>query len=127
MCLGALSGAFGTVAWLTVLCFQSFSRVLLGVLSLGVAPVVGGGALLWVGLGLLEAHAARGRVTALPDEQLAEATRGGVTAATLAQRFGLGDLDEVTRRLDDMVARDVLVLEVSEEGELWYRPRATLS
>ena len=123
VCLGALSGAFGTVAWLTVLCVPSFPRVLLGVLSLGIAPVVGGGAMLWAGLSMLEARAARGRVWSLPEPQLAEATKGGLTAPALALRLGLGDVRELEGRLDEMVARDALALDVSEEGELVYRPR----
>ena len=121
--LGALSGAFGTVAWLTVLCVPSFPRVLLGVLSLGIAPVVGGGAMLWAGLSMLEAHAARGRVWSLPVSHLLEAARGGQTAPTLALKLGVGDVKELTARLDQLVARDVLALDVSEEGELVYRPR----
>lgn len=127
VCLGALSGAFGTVAWLTVLCLPTFPRVMLGVLSLGVAPVVGGGALLWVGLGMLERSAARVRVRSLPDDQLVDAVRNGMTARALASRMGIGDVAELTQRLDDLVARDVLVLDLSEEGNLVYRPRATLS
>jgi hypothetical protein len=127
VCLGALSGAFGTVAWLTVLCLPTFPRVMLGVLSLGVAPVVGGGALLWVGLGMLERSAARVRVRGLPDEQLVDATRNGLTAKALAVRLGVGELAELTRRLDDLVARDVLALDLSEEGDLVYRPRTARS
>jgi len=126
VCLGALSGAFGTVAWLTVLCASSLSQMLLGVLALGVAPVVGGGALLWTGLGLLEAHAARSRVLALDEAQLAEAAHGGATASLIARRVGAGDVQELTHRLDELVARDVLALDISEEGELVYRPRAAV-
>jgi hypothetical protein len=126
VCLGALSGAFGTVAWLTVLCATSLPQMLLGVLGLGVAPVVGGGALLWTGLGLLEAHAARSRILALDEGQLAEAARGGATASLVARRVGTGDVPELTRRLDELVARDVLALDISDEGELVYRPRASL-
>jgi hypothetical protein len=126
VCLGALSGAFGTVAWLTVLCASSLSQMLLGVLALGVAPVVGGGALLWTGLGLLETHAARSRVLALGEEQLAEAVRGGATAQAVARRVGTSEVVELTRRLDELVARDILALDISEEGELVYRARASL-
>ncbi|MFT3773976.1 MAG: hypothetical protein QM820_52070 [Minicystis sp.] len=123
VCLGALAGAFGTVAWLTVLCAPSLPRMLLGVLSLGVAPVVGGGAVLWMGLSILETQAARARVHVLPEGHLVEAARGGATALMIAQRLGIGDVPEITRRLDDLVARDVLTLDVTEQGELIYQAR----
>lgn len=126
VCLGALAGAFGTVAWLTVLCAPTISRLLLGVLALGVAPVAGGGALLWAGLSLLEDEAAKGRVRAVPDERFIEAASMGATAPVIAQRLGLSETREVERRLDELVARDVLALDVSDEGEVFYRvPRGT--
>jgi hypothetical protein len=123
VCLGALAGAFGTVAWLTVLCAPSLPRMLLGVLGLGVAPVLGGGAVLWTGLSILEGQASRARVHALPDQQLVDATRGGATSQTIAQRLGVGDVHEVTRRLDELVAREILVLDLTRDGELLYQPR----
>ncbi|APR84074.1 Hypothetical protein A7982_09423 [Minicystis rosea] len=126
MCLGALAGAFGTVAWLTVLCAPSLPRMLLGVFSLGVAPVIGGGALLWTGLSILEGQASRARVLAMPDAHIVEATRGGANAATIAQRLGIADVPEITRRLDDLAARDILALDVTNDGELIYQPRRVL-
>lgn len=123
MAVGALSGAFGTVAWLTVLCASSFPRVMMGVIGLGVAPVLGGGALLWAGLTVLEAQAARSRVTATPEGQLVDAAQGGATLEAIALRLGLGDVREVEARLDDLVARDVLMLDFGEQGELLYRAR----
>jgi|HubBroStandDraft_6_1064221.scaffolds.fasta_scaffold734080_1 hypothetical protein len=122
VCLGALSGAFGTVAWLTVLCASSLSRVLLGMMSLGVLPVVAGGVLLWFGLGVLERQAARSRVWSLAVTQVADATEGGATARLVAERLGT-DPRETERRLDALVAEDVLSLDVSGEGDLSYRPR----
>jgi hypothetical protein len=119
--VGALTGAFGTVAWLTVLCASSFPEVLFGVFALGVAPVVGGGALLWAGLSVLEAEAARSRVRAISDARFIEAAHGGATSATVALRLGIGDVEEVERRLDDLAARDALALVVSDEGEALYR------
>lgn len=121
--IGALAGAFGTVAWLTVLCAPSLSMVMAGVLVLGVAPVVGGGALLWTGLSVLERQAARSRVRAMPEAHFLEAASGGASAAQIAQRLGLGDVREVTHRLDDLVAGDVLVLDVTRDGDLVYQPR----
>ena len=123
VCLGALAGAFGTVAWLTVLCAPSLPAMLLGVLALGVAPVLGGGAVLWTGLSILETQASRARVLRLPESSIVEAARSGGTAAMIAQRLGIGDEEEITRRLDDLVARDVLVLDVTRDGELLYQPR----
>jgi hypothetical protein len=122
VCLGALSGAFGTVAWLTVLCASSLSRMLLGMMSLGVLPVVAGGALLWVGLGVLERQAARSRVWAIGVMQVTDAAQGGATARTVAERLGT-DPAETERRLDELVAADVLALEISGDGDLSYRPR----
>jgi hypothetical protein len=124
VCLGALAGAFGTVAWLTALCAPSLGSLLVGVLALGVAPVLGGGGLLWAGLGILEAHAKRGRVRALPEDQLCEATRGGASAAAVAERLGVSELREITERLDELAAREILSLEIREDGELIYAPRA---
>ncbi len=121
VCAGALAGAFGTVAWLTVLCAPSFSQVMLGIVALGVAPVAGGGALLWAGLSVLEAESARSRVRGLSDARFIEAARGGATAAAVALRLGIGDVPEVEQRLDALVASDALVLEVSGEGEVLYR------
>ncbi len=121
VCVGALGGAFGTVAWLSVLCASSFPRMLLGILGLGVGPVVGGGVLLWTGLSLLETESARNRVRALEDERLLDAARGGATAEVIAIRLACGDVDEVERRLDDLVARDALQLDVCDEGEVRYR------
>jgi hypothetical protein len=125
---GALLGAFGTVAWLTVLCASSFQRVLFGILGLGVAPVLGGGALLWAGLGVLEAQSARSRVRGLADERFVEAAHGGRTAAAVAAQLGAGDVREVEHRLDDLCAREILFLDVSDEGEVLYRaPRGQAS
>jgi hypothetical protein len=121
VCVGALTGAFGTVAWLSVLCAGSLTRMMIGIFALGVGPVVGGGALLWAGLSVLESHSTRRRVRALSDERFVEAVRGGATPATIALRLGVGDVREVERRLDDLVARDALVLAVSDEGELYYQ------
>jgi hypothetical protein len=122
---GALLGAFGTVAWLTVLCASSFPRVLLGIVGLGVAPVLGGGALLWAGLGVLETENARSRVRCLADERFVEAAHGGRTAEAVAAQIGTGDVREVERRLDDLCAREILALDVTEEGEVLYRPQAS--
>jgi len=118
--LGALSGAFGTVAWLTVLC-APFPRLLLGVLALGVAPVVVGGALLWGGLSLLEVASARRRARLVPEACIVEAARAGGTAATITSRLGLSDTVEIERRLDDLVVREALMLEVSAEGDVLYQ------
>jgi hypothetical protein len=121
VCLGALAGAFGTVAWLSVLCVPSFPRVMLGIFALGVAPVAGGGALLWAGLSMIETESARSRVRALSDARFIDAARSGATAAAVATRLGIEDAVEVERRLDELVARDALALEISEEGEVVYR------
>ena len=122
-CFGALAGAFGTVAWLTVLCATSFPRVMFGIVTLGVLPVVGGGVLLWAGLSVLEAESARNRVRAISDERLVEAAQGGATGPAIAARVGVGEPFEVEARLDELVTRDVLALEVTEEGEVLYRVR----
>jgi hypothetical protein len=127
VCLGALTGAFGTVAWLTALCATSFPQMVMGILGLGVAPVLGGGALLWAGLHVLEAEAAKDRIRALGDMRFIEATRGGATSATVALRLGTGDVLEVERRLDRLVAHDALMLDVTEQGEALYRPPAEAS
>jgi hypothetical protein len=121
VCLGALAGAFGTVAWLTVLCAPSFAQILLGVVALGAAPVAAGGALLWAGLSLLEAESTRSRVENVPVARIVEAARGGATAKTIAVRLGLSEMDDVEYRLDELVTHDALGLEVSEEGEVLYR------
>ncbi len=120
MCLGALSGAFGTVAWLTVLC-APFPTILFGVVGLGAVPLMVGAGLLWAGLSLLEAESARSRVRVMPEACLVEAARAGATAKTIALRLGLGDAAEVERRLDDLVVREALALEVGEEGDVLYR------
>jgi hypothetical protein len=121
VCVGALTGAFGTVAWLTVLSASSFPQVMAGIFALGVAPVVGGGAVLWAGLHILETESSRGRVRALPDDRFIEAARGGGTSMMIALRLGLGETLEVERRLDELVARDILALDVTEQGEVIYR------
>jgi hypothetical protein len=121
VCVGALAGAFGTVAWLTVLCAPTISRLVLGVVALGVAPVAGGGALLWAGLSLLEEEAAKSRVRAVPDERFVEAAGNGATLQTVTQKLGLGEPREVESRLDALCARDLLLLDVSDEGEVLYR------
>lgn len=120
--VGALSGAFGTVAWLTALCAPTLRSLLVGVIAMGIAPVIGGGALLWAGLGMLETATARARVRAFSDEHVIGAADGGATASTVAGRLGTSELREVTRRLDDLVTRELLSLEITEEGELLYHP-----
>lgn len=122
MCLGALAGAFGTVAWLTVLCASSLPALLLGIAALGAAPVVGGGALLWAGLAVMERTAAKSRVRAVPDERLVEAAGTGATAPAIALRLGIGNPAEVEPRLDELVARDALALEITDQGEVVYKP-----
>jgi hypothetical protein len=122
VCLGALAGAFGTVAWLTVLCASSFSQLLLGIAALGAAPVVGGGALLWAGLTVIEKTTARSRVRAVPDDRLVEAAEGGATAPAIAIRLGLGETADVEHRLDGLVATDALALEITDQGEVIYKP-----
>lgn len=121
VCVGALLGAFGTVAWLTVLCASTFPQVVFGIVGLGILPVVGGGALLWAGLSILETQSARSRARALPDGRFVDAARGGGSPQVIAARLGIGDAIEVERRLDELVARDALAMEISEEGEVVYR------
>lgn len=120
--VGALSGAFGTVAWLTALCAPTLRGLLVGVIAMGVAPVIGGGALLWAGLGILETEAARARVRGFSDAHVISAAEGGATAEAIASRLGTSEVREVTRRLDDLVTRECLSLEITEDGELCYRP-----
>jgi hypothetical protein len=124
VCLGALTGAFGTVAWLTALCATSFAQMMVGIVGLGVTPVLSGGALLWLGLHVLESEAAKDRVRALSNARFIDATRGGATCATVAVRLGIGDVLEVEHRLDELVAHDALMLVVTEQGEVLYRPPA---
>lgn len=121
VCLGALAGAFGTVAWLSVLCVPTFPQVMLGIFALGVAPVASGGALLWAGLSLIEAESARSRVRVLSDARFIDAARNGATAAAVARRLGVDDTGEVESRLDELVARDILALDVSDDGDVVYR------
>jgi predicted ArsR family transcriptional regulator len=73
---------------------------------------------------VLEREAARSRVWAIGEAQLAEVVLGGATARQVAERLGT-DPRETERRLDDLVARDVLALDVSGEGDLSYRPPDT--
>jgi hypothetical protein len=121
VCLGALTGAFGTVAWLTTLCATSLRQMLVGIVGLGVAPVLGGGALLWAGLHLLEVESAKDRVRNLGDGRFIEAARQPGASRTIALRLGVPDVLEVERRLDALVARDQLMLDVTEQGEVLYR------
>ncbi len=81
---------------------------------------MGGGALLWAGLSVLDAESARSQVRAIADARFIEAARGGTTARAAALRLGIGDVFEVEQRLDALVARDALVLEVNDEGEVIY-------
>lgn len=122
VCLGALAGAFGTIAWLTALCATSLPRMMLGMVSLGLVPVLGGGAMLWAGLGILEGYASRARVRDLPEGSLVEAARAGGSAEVIAARLGVADVGELTCRLDDLVAKEVLSLDIEDDGELSYRP-----
>lgn len=123
--LGAVSGTFGTVAWLAVLCVPTFSSFIAGLLGLGVAPVVAGGALLWSGLRVLERQGARSRVYALPDQQIIAATQDGATVELVAARLGVLAVQDLTDRLDQLAAREVLDLQISEDGALLYSPRAS--
>jgi hypothetical protein len=122
VCVGALAGAFGTIAWLSAFCAPTLPRMLLGMVSLGLLPVLGGGAMLWAGLSVLESHAAIRRVREMPEARFVEAARPGGSARAIADRLAVVDEREVIRRLDDLVVRGVLALDITDEGELFYRP-----
>lgn len=123
VCLGALSGAFGTIAWLTALCARTLPSMLVGMVSLGLVPVLGGGAMLWAGLGVLETQAARARVRDLPEPRIIEAVSTGGTVEAIADRLGMTDARELEDRLDALVAREILTLEIDGDGALVYCQR----
>jgi hypothetical protein len=118
---GALSGAFGAVAWLEALRMPSFLLALVGIVLLGIVPIIIGLGLVWTGLGVLEEPVAPQR--AVSDDALLQATRQGATRDEVRLRIGRIDAVETERRLDDLVVRELLELEVTDEGQLVYRPR----
>ena len=119
--IGALCGAFGTVAWLSVLRAPSVTVVLLSLLFLSATPLTVGLSLLWAGLSVLEKQMIRSRVRALPERELLDAAEEAATARAIALRLGVSDVRETERRLDDLVVRERLALDVTDEGELIYR------
>jgi hypothetical protein len=122
--VGAFSGAFGTVAWLSVLRLPTIPVLLLGVLFLGAAPLAVGVAMLWAGLSVVDTQMARSRVRAVPIPSIVAAVHGGATPQVVALRLGLSDVPEIEARLDELVAHDALALTLTDEGELYYRPLA---
>jgi hypothetical protein len=118
---GALSGAFGAVAWLSALRIQSFALALIGVVLLGLVPVVLGLGLVWTGLGVLELDGEPERE--LTDEELLQAAGDGATRDEVAKALGRSDPREAERRLDQLVVRELLELDVTDEGGLVYRNR----
>ena len=50
----------------------------------------------------------------------------GATPREVATRLRIADPGSAERLLDDLVVREALELEVSDDGDLVYRPRATL-
>jgi len=124
--VGAFVGAFGTIAWLFVLRVPSVTVVLLGMLFLGAAPLCLGLGLLWAGLHVLESELARGRIWTLPESQIVEAAGRGMALRDIVIRLGGTDTEETERRLDDLVVRDLLIMDVTEQGEVVYLRRPTL-
>lgn len=118
---GAISGAFGAVAWLSALRIQSFPLALIGVILLGLVPIVLGLGLVWTGLGVLELDQEPEQV--LRDEDLVAAAGRGATREEVAHALGARDPEVAERRLDDLVVREVLELDLTEEGSLLYRAR----
>jgi hypothetical protein len=123
---GAVSGAFGAVAWLEALRIPSLLLALVAIVLLGVVPVMLGLGLVWTGLGVIEDEqpGATRMLDLMSDDALVDATQGGSTRDEVVTRIGACDLGEAERRLDDLVVREVLDLDVTEEGRLVYRPHA---
>jgi len=117
---GALSGAFGAVAWLSALRIQSFPLELIGVILLGLVPIVLGLGLVWTGLGVLEMDEPARVPT---DAEFLAAASSGATREEVARSLGTRDPHEAERRLDDLVVREVLELDLTDEGSLVYRAR----
>jgi len=124
--VGAMVGAFGTIAWLFVLRVPSVSVVLLGMLFLGAAPLGMGLGLLWAGLSVIENEIGRARVWTISEEQIVEAAGKGTPLTEMVIQLGGTDLRETEKRLDDLVVRDVLSMDITEQGEIVYRQPVSL-
>lgn len=114
-------GAFGTIGWLVLLDAPSALVAMLGVLLLGAVPLLGGLTLLWLGLGIVEEEVSRTRALAVPDDALVAAAREGGNATLIAFRVGVADVRETEARLDALVVRERIALEVTDDGDLIYR------
>ena len=124
---GAFVGAFGAVAWLAALRIPSLAVAALGMMGLGVVPIAAGMVMLWSGLEILErGRRAPGRGPRGGPVGLSAAGGWGATPREVATRLRIADPGSAERLLDDLVVREALELEVSDDGDLVYRPRATL-
>ena len=124
---GAFVGAFGAVAWLAALRIPSLAVAALGMMGLGVVPIAAGMVMLWSGLEILErATLEPRRLPPVAPEALIAAGASGATPREVATRLRIADPGSAERLLDDLVVREALELEVSDDGDLVYRPRATL-
>jgi hypothetical protein len=118
---GAFFGAFGTIAWLAEARAPSVAVALLGAVVLGAIPLLVGLGILWAGFSVLEGE--EPPAWRVSDAQFVEAAREGATVAAVALRVGARSTREAETRLDALVVREALDLDVTEEGELLYRAR----
>lgn len=118
---GAISGAFGAVAWLEALRIPSLFLALVGIVLLGIVPVILGLGLVWTGLGVIEDDPPRAALQ-VSDDVLLQATKLGATRDEVALRIGPCDMSHAERRLDELVVREQLELDLTEDGALIYRP-----
>ena len=124
---GAFVGAFGAVAWLAALRIPSLAVAALGMMGLGVVPIAAGMVMLWSGLEILErATLEPRRLPPVAPEALIAAVASGAPPPPVATRLRLAATRRAARRHAHRVGPAALELEVSDDGDLVYRPRATL-
>jgi hypothetical protein len=124
---GALSGAFGAVGWLAALRHPSILALVVGVLCYGLVPLIGGLGFVWYGLDLIEADQIASSRRFATRAALLEAVQDGATPLQVARKLRLTSAREAERELDDLVRRDLLELDVTDDGELFYHPPAIRS
>jgi hypothetical protein len=117
---GAVMGAAGTAGWISLLTIPSVVVAGLGVLFLGVVPIVVGLGLIWSGINALVEPVSV--VDLLPEARFVAAAGDGATREQIAYRLDLAPADwsSIEQRLDVLVIDERLELVLTDAGDLLY-------
>lgn len=121
--IGTILVSFGLVSWISIPSTKSLSEIFLGIIYLGVWPLMLGISLVTFGLNLLDTFTfVKTKFPPPKDDEFMCLINEGASLQDISSNRYLGLSEkEIEHRLDSLVIKDKLILDLTEEGELLYR------